>query len=257
VTDDVAAESKFQWMARLGFVVRGFLYIVIALLVIGTGRTEDLTGAMEYLGHGAGRGLLVLMVVGMAGYGLWRMSDAVFGMESGRHHSKAWRRRIAAATSGAIYLFLAYKAVRTMLQGFANAGDAHEHAAAALHLPAGAFLLGCAAELDPRNLRLRHAHHLIGGAVRVMLQRIIDSAHLESGEARHRSGGSPVGRGAQDGAGPRAIGLGLRPAGGAHRHRDRPPGPARGGNVARDARLHGPSFPASCTSVDRAMCGFV
>ena len=76
------------------------------------------------------------------------------------------------------------------------------------------------------------------------------------GHARRRRG-FPVGRGAQDGADPRAIGLGLRPAGGAHRRRDRPSGPARGGNVARDARLHGPSFPASCTSVDRAMCGFV
>ena len=80
MTDGIASESKFQWMARLGFVVRGVLYIVIALLVIGTGRTEDLTGAMEYLGHGWGRGLLVLMVIGMAGYmgfeGLNVMLDA-------------------------------------------------------------------------------------------------------------------------------------------------------------------------------------
>jgi hypothetical protein len=145
VTDDLASESKFQWLARFGFVTRGLLYIVIALLVIGTGRTEDLTGAMEYLGHGFGRGLLIFLVAGMAGYGVWRVSDAAFGMESGRHHPKAWRRRIAAATSGAIYLFLAYKAVRIMLQGFAHSGDAHEHAATALHLPAGAFLLGIAA----------------------------------------------------------------------------------------------------------------
>lgn len=132
-------------MARLGFLVRGFLYIVIALLVIGTGRTEDLTGAMEYLADGWGRGLLILMVAGMFGYGLWRVSDAAFGMDSGRHNGKAWRRRMAAATSGAIYLFLAYKALRIMLQGFANSGDAHQHAATALHLPAGAFLLGVAA----------------------------------------------------------------------------------------------------------------
>ena len=47
-------EGKFQLLARFGFVMRGLLYIVIALLVIGTGRTEDLTGAMEYLDHGAG-----------------------------------------------------------------------------------------------------------------------------------------------------------------------------------------------------------
>ena len=145
MADDLASESKFQWWARFGFLTRGLLYIVIALLVIGTGRTEDLTGAMEYLSRGFGRGLLIVMVAGMTGYGLWRLCDAAFGMESGRHYPKAWRRRVAAATSGAIYLFLAYKALRIMLQGYSNSGDAHEHAAQALHLPAGTLLLGGAA----------------------------------------------------------------------------------------------------------------
>ncbi len=147
MTDDLANESKFQWMARFGFLVRGLLYIVIALLVIGAGRTEDLTGAMEYLHRGYGRWLLILMVVGMIGYGIWRVSDAAFGMESGRHHPKAWRRRIASASSGAIYLFLAYKALRIMIQGYSDSGDAHEHAATALKLPAGTVLLGGAAAI--------------------------------------------------------------------------------------------------------------
>jgi hypothetical protein len=145
VPDDLARESKFIWWARFGFVTRGLLYIVIAWLVIVAGRTEDLTGAMEYVDHGIGKGLTIFIVAGMAGYGLWRVSDAAFGMDSGRHHAKAWRRRIAAASSGAIYLFLAYKALRIMVQGYAGSGDAHEHAATALHLPAGTFLLGAAA----------------------------------------------------------------------------------------------------------------
>ena len=143
--DDLANESKFQWWARFGFVTRGLLYIVIAWLVIVTGRTEDLTGAMEYVDHGIGRGLTMFIVVGMAGYGLWRVADAAFGMDSGRHRAKAWRRRIAAGFSGAIYLFLAYKAVRIMVQGYAESGDAHEHAGQALNLPAGTFLLAAAA----------------------------------------------------------------------------------------------------------------
>jgi len=145
VADDLAYESKFQWLARFGFVMRGLLYIVIALLVIGTGRTEDLTGAIEYLERGVGRWLVFALCAGMIGYGLWRVSDAAFGMDSGRHHAKAWRRRIAAACSGTIYLFLAYKAVRIMIKGRSDAGDAHEHAAAALHLPAGVFVLLVAA----------------------------------------------------------------------------------------------------------------
>lgn len=142
---DLTEQSKFQWLARFGLLVRGLLYIVIALLVIATGRTEDLTGAMEYLDHGFGRWLTILLVIGMTGYGFWRACDAAFGMDSGRHHPKAWRRRIAAAGSGAIYLFLAYKAARIMVQGRANSGDAHEHIAQALHLPAGALVLAVAA----------------------------------------------------------------------------------------------------------------
>jgi hypothetical protein len=138
-------EGKFQWLARLGFLARGLLYIVIAILVIGTGRTEDLTGAMEYLGRGVGRALLIFMAAGMAGYGLWRVSDAAFGMDSGRHHRKAWKRRIAAAGSGAIYLFLAYKAVRIILEGHPGAGGPQENAATALHLPSGQYVLGGAA----------------------------------------------------------------------------------------------------------------
>lgn len=145
VVDDIKGESKFQWAARFGFVTRGLLYIVIALLVIGTGRTEDLTGAMEYLSRGFGRGLMIFLVVGMTGYGLWRVSDAAFGMDSGRHHAKAWRRRVAAGFSGAIYLFLAYKAVKIMVDGSSGAGGVKENAQTALHLPAGEIALGIAA----------------------------------------------------------------------------------------------------------------
>lgn len=100
---------------------------------------------MEYLARGFGRGLLIVIIAGMIGYGLWRLTDAVFGVESGRHHGRAWRLRTAAGGSAAIYLFLAYKAIRIMVQGYAHSGDAHEHAAQALHLPAGAVLLGLAA----------------------------------------------------------------------------------------------------------------
>ena len=141
----LASESNFQWWARFGFVTRGLLYIVIAWLVIATGRTEDLTGAMEYLGHGIGRGLMIFLVAGMSGYGLWRVADAAFGMDSGRHHSKAWRRRAAAGSSGAIYLFLAYKALRIMLGERGQVGGVQQNAATALHLPAGDLALGIAA----------------------------------------------------------------------------------------------------------------
>ncbi len=134
-------EGKFQWLARLGFVTRGLLYIVIALLVLATGRTEDLTGAMEYLGSGVGRWMLIVIAAGMAGYGLWRLADAAFGMDSGRHHAKAWRRRTAAGFSGAIYLALAYKASALLFGGRVASNGAEGSARTALHLPSGELVL--------------------------------------------------------------------------------------------------------------------
>ena len=134
-------EGKFQWLVRFGFVTRGLLYIVIALLVVATGRTEDLTGAIEYLGSGVGRWMLIVIAAGMAGYGLWRLADAAFGMDSGRHHAKAWRRRIAAAFSGVIYLALAHKASALLFGEHIASNGAEGSARTALHLPSGELVL--------------------------------------------------------------------------------------------------------------------
>ena len=143
--DDLAGESRFQLLTRLGFAGRGLLYIVIGLLVIFSGRTEDLTGALEYLGDGIGNLLLAVLAAGMTVYGLWRLADAALGIESGRHHWKAWRRRIAAATSGLIYSFLAWKAVRILLAERVGGDAAQENAASALRLPGGELIVLIAA----------------------------------------------------------------------------------------------------------------
>jgi len=143
--DDLAGESRFQLLTRLGFAARGLLYTLIAALVILTGRTEDLTGAMEYLNHGFGKFLLLVLAVGMTVYGIWRFADAAFGIESGRHRWKAWRKRIASATSGAIYLLLSYKAVRILFEGRFSGDDAQEQAAEALHMPGGEMIVIVAA----------------------------------------------------------------------------------------------------------------
>lgn len=139
--EDVAHEGNFQRLTRLGFAARGFLYILIATLVILTGRTEDLTGALKYMGHGPGKALLAFLGFGMAGYGLWRLSDAAFGMESGHHRWKAWGKRIGAATSGAIYCWLAFKAARVLMAEPPSGNETEHHAAQALGVSGGELLL--------------------------------------------------------------------------------------------------------------------
>lgn len=143
-----AEEGKFQWLARLGFLVRGLLYILIAALALLSGRTEDVTGALKYLASGIGHMLLIVIACGMVGYGLWRLADAAFGMDSGRHSSKAWRRRIAAAFSGTIYLGIAYKAAMLVLGAHVSDNGPQDSARTALHSPNGQLMLfGAAAAL--------------------------------------------------------------------------------------------------------------
>ena len=143
--DDLEGESKFQWWARLGFLARGLLYVLIGVLAIATGRTEDLTGALKYLRGGLGGVLLVAVVVGMAGYGLWRLTDAVFAIETPGHDAKALRKRAAHAFSGIVYCLLAYKGAQLILNQQVQEKNAQDHAATALHLPAGAVVLFAAA----------------------------------------------------------------------------------------------------------------
>jgi hypothetical protein len=142
---DVAYEGKFQWLTRLGFAARGFLYILIGLLVVLTGRTEDLTGALEYVGEGSGKLLLIALAAGLATYGLWRLSDAALGTE---HRGSDWKtlgKRAVAGGIGAVYLYLGYKALRVVFADRAGGAGTEQQADTVLDLPGGELVLFAAA----------------------------------------------------------------------------------------------------------------
>src|SRR5918993_1635591 len=141
----LAAESKFQLLTRLGFAGRGLLYILVAWLVLATGRTEDLTGALEYVGRGNGRILLMAIAIGLFTYGLWRLADAAFGIENPGSDGKTSRKRGAAGVIGIIYLYLAYKAARILLNGDAGESSTQQQADTVLDLPGGQLVLAFAA----------------------------------------------------------------------------------------------------------------
>lgn len=142
---EIASESRFLQLCRVGFVGRGLLYILIGMLVLGTGRTEDLTGALEYLDQGPGRLMLMAVGAGMAAYGLWRLADAAFGMEHPGTTNKALGQRATVGFIGLIYLYLAYKALRILIAGDPGDASAQEQADDVLDLPGGALVLACSA----------------------------------------------------------------------------------------------------------------
>lgn len=135
------ANARLTTLTRIGFAVRGLLYIVIAFLILRTGRAEDPSGAIEYLGQGGGRLLLGVIAAGLVGYGIWRLADAAFDIERHGDDRKAVVERIGAAASGTVHLFLAWQTV-ALIRGAATSGDGpREGTQAALQLPGGTVLV--------------------------------------------------------------------------------------------------------------------
>jgi hypothetical protein len=73
------------------------------------------------------------------------LADAAFGIEHYGNDGKAMRQRAGAGLIGAIYLYLAYKAARILLDGSAGASSTQQQADSVLDLPGGAVVLGVAA----------------------------------------------------------------------------------------------------------------
>jgi hypothetical protein len=132
------ASSRLTSLTRIGFATRGLLYIVIAILILRTGRAEDPSGALEYLGRGGGQLLLGVMAAGLVAYGIWRLADAGFDIERHGSDRKGWLERAGAGVSGIVHLFLAWQAVRLMRGAALSSGDGTQQGAEmALQLPGG------------------------------------------------------------------------------------------------------------------------
>lgn len=133
----MTASARLTSLTRIGFATRGLLYIVIAILILQTGRAEDPSGALAYLGRGGGQWLLGIMAAGLTAYGIWRVADAAFDIERHGSDRKGAMERVGAGVSGIVHLVLAWQAVRLM-RGAALSGDGTQQGTqAALQLPGG------------------------------------------------------------------------------------------------------------------------
>jgi hypothetical protein len=104
-----ASDSK--WLdrtARLGFVARGVVYAIVAgiavKLAFGSGSSEQANkqGALQAIADQPfGRAVLVLLAVGLAGYALWRFSQAATGYQDTDDEKKRTAKRLASVGKGA------------------------------------------------------------------------------------------------------------------------------------------------------------
>jgi Domain of Unknown Function (DUF1206) len=134
-------------LARAGLTARGVLYILIGLVAIlvalgQTSQEADQQGALQLLaGQPYGLVSLWLLGIGFAGYALWRLSEAAFGVTGEGNGAGA---RLKSLVRALIYAFFAYLTFK-IIAGTGNGSQTKKQqdlTATVMHHPGGQWLVG-------------------------------------------------------------------------------------------------------------------
>lgn len=118
--NDDSGSKAIEILARLGYLAKGVVYAVVGILAasavfdwFGTHGATGTRGAVEAIaGQPFGSFLLILLVVGLCGYVVWRFVQAFADTEDKGSDFSGWAQRIGFMISGALYAALAFYAVR-------------------------------------------------------------------------------------------------------------------------------------------------
>jgi hypothetical protein len=147
-----AAHEAKPWvelLARLGYTAKGVVYTVIGWLALmaaigNGGKKTSAGGALATIAaQPFGQVLLGTMAIGLAGYALWRIVQALFDPQHKGTDARGIAKRIGYFISGIAYGGLALTAVR-ILQGTTKSGDSgktQDMTARLLALPLGRLVV--------------------------------------------------------------------------------------------------------------------
>ena len=145
------ARPWVKTLARLGYATKGVVYTIIGVIAAlaalrGGGETTDSRGALEEIVRRPyGHVLLIVVAVGLAGYALWRLTQAVLDTEDKGSEWNALVVRAGYACIGFVYFGLGDSALSLVLGG--AAGDSSDEksrcwTATFMGLPFGRLLVG-------------------------------------------------------------------------------------------------------------------
>lgn len=149
-----AARPWIERFARYGYAAKGVVYVLIgSLAALGAFRGDgegatDSRGALTQIVHQPyGRIMLGVIAAGLAGYALWRLTQALRDTEEKGTSWKGLAIRTGYACIAIVYAGLSFSAVRLILGGDAGAGSDETTkgwTAFALMFPLGQLLVGLA-----------------------------------------------------------------------------------------------------------------
>ncbi|MGB3723064.1 MAG: DUF1206 domain-containing protein [Pacificimonas sp.] len=142
--------TRLQTFARVGFLARGIVYMLLGYFALTTASSQGTTGILgEIKDAPGGTVLLVLVGIGLLGYSIFRLYGAAVNIETGTG-LKNTGKRIGHAGSGIAHLALAYIALSGAFSsdgamsggpGGGSGGGSGEAAGLVASLPGGILLL--------------------------------------------------------------------------------------------------------------------
>ena len=149
-----AARPWIERLARYGYAAKGVVYVLVGSLAAlgafkgGGGGATDSRGALTQVVYQPyGRVMLGVVAVGLAGYALWRVVQALRDTEEKGRSWKGLAVRAGYACIGVVYAGLSYSAVQLILGHGAGKGSDETTkgwTAFALMFPLGQLLVGLA-----------------------------------------------------------------------------------------------------------------
>lgn len=135
-----------EQLARLGYAVKGVVYLIIGILAIQValnegGRLEGTTGALETIAtQPFGQLLIGIVALGLFGYGIWLFVRAGLDTDRKGSDTTGMIKRIGIAIGGIIHLALAFYAVQ-LLMGSGGGGGVQTWVAQLMEQPWGRWLV--------------------------------------------------------------------------------------------------------------------
>src|SRR5919199_4559830 len=149
---EAAEHNVSPWierLARFGYATKGAVYTLVGILALGVatgmgGRTTSPPGALQIIGSQRpfGQILLIGVTIGLAGYALWRLIQAVADPDREGYDIRGIARRIGHGVAAVGYGGLALTAARLMLASGGGGGSPRDWTAWLLSWPFGQVLVG-------------------------------------------------------------------------------------------------------------------
>ena len=121
--------GAITWLARVGFLVKGVLYMVIGALAFQVaartgGRVTGTRGALTtVLGQPFGRTLLLVVVVGLLGYAAWRILQGLFNPDRLGNNWRGLAIRASFLARGALHAVLGLAGTSPLSGAVGRIGD--------------------------------------------------------------------------------------------------------------------------------------